>query len=106
MRDSWITDRRPTRDDTVNDCVWVDVDGEQYLLHFDTIKLGQAWRHPIKPEPYKDPNKWKVSWSERERFYIIYRGGEVWKYLSDLCNKKKHLRAAEEITSIYKREVK
>lgn len=105
MRNSWITDRRPTRDDSVNGCVWVDVDGEQYLWHFDTIELGQAWKPPIKPEPYIDLKKWKVSWDEREGCYIIYRGGKIWKYLSDLSNKEKHLRAAEEITNIYKREV-
>lgn len=105
MRDSWITDRRPTRDDTVNGCVWVDVDGEQYLWNFDTIELGQAWRSPIKPEPYIDVNKWEVRWISNETCYGIFRGGKLWLYLTDLCKKEKHLRAALEITEIYKKEV-
>lgn len=61
MMSEWITDRRPTAEDTDSSgSVWTTYNGEVVPWSYDGIAEGTPWMPIEKPEPYAKTKRWKV----------------------------------------------
>ena len=102
MNNEWITDRLPTAEDA--DChgyVWVtDKDGKVWHTMWDCV-TEEPWMHFTRPAPYVKPKRFVATEIYKcQRWLVIdsYSGKEVSYSIPTR-------EAAEEIASIYEREM-
>jgi hypothetical protein len=67
----WITDRLPTKEDAVEQLVWVCIEGDVLIWVNDGITLGTAWQPITKPAPYVEPKRWKVEWNSIGAYWVV-----------------------------------
>ena len=95
MSTEWITDRRPTRNDSSGGAYLV-YDSKGMIVHLAEIGDGEAWKPIPKCEPYVKPKRWRVSSAEFGD-YVIY-DAKFGVYMAPPLPTRE---AAERIAAIY-----
>lgn len=92
----WITDRLPTEDDSVDDCVLTTNGYYVSIYIWSTIKEGEPWQPIHEPEPAFQPKRWSVDWNHYGNCYVITDGEQRIQLHFNQCKD-----AAQRICDIY-----
>ena len=74
MNTGWITDRLPTREDSLDGWVFVTDGAHVRTRHYNLVFQGQPWQPMTIPTPYVKPKRWTVEWFDG--YWVIREYGE------------------------------
>lgn len=95
----WITDRLPTKEESLDRSVWVFFDGTVCLWPYNGISRGTPWQPILRPEPYVKPKRWTMfkHGNTGLGFWTLWLCSQpVYTFYGDLTPE-----AAQEIEDIY-----
>lgn len=82
----WITDRRPTWNDTNRGYVWQTTEnGDVLPIWYIYIKLGMPWMPLKSPPAYVKPKRWAVRWNKY--CYALFDNGVLVQIFPSLDNR-------------------
>lgn len=103
MNTGWITDRLPTREDSLDGWVFVTEGDHVRTRHYNLVLQGQPWQPMTIPTPYVKPKRWTVRWNVGGGCWILERILENkrkdWVVISYLTQDQAE--AAQQIEDIY-----